>query len=371
MLLVGLISACGVAPRVSTDPMPDNARTRGGEETTLLRFDDFVSRGLLTFPTDVDQPVPAVLLIHGSGPSDHDFSFGIGEDGKHISAIGKSIATYLAEHGFASLRYNKRHVYGARDCDLRRFVGLSIDDFTKDAEVALRTLQRDPRVRRDQLFIIGYDEGAVIATRLASQDELEIRGVIGIGAVIRTFAETHLAQYEQVGLPFLERFSRDGALDLLAVQEANFAEAGVIARHYARLLLDRNAPLDAPRLDRTVDLNRDGRIELDSELTPRIRAFFSEPDKLGPHATAAAMSVLVEDLSVPVLLLHGDHDGTVPAGHARSLADHSVGVTTRILAGLGHTLGTATSTTDDAQRPIELPALEAARTWLQSQLRDN
>lgn len=60
--------------------------------------------GTITAPAG-DGPFPAVVLVAGSGPTDRDWNSPMlpGTNGS-----GRLLAESLAEHGFASLRYDKR-----------------------------------------------------------------------------------------------------------------------------------------------------------------------------------------------------------------------------------------------------------------------
>ena len=57
--------------------------------------------GLLTLPADVTTPIPAVVLVHGSGASNMDEKVG------KLTPF-KDLAQGLARHGIASVRYDKR-----------------------------------------------------------------------------------------------------------------------------------------------------------------------------------------------------------------------------------------------------------------------
>src|SRR5690349_18409559 len=63
--------------------------------------------GTLLLPADMSKPVPVVLLISGSGPTDRDGNSGM--MGGHNDAL-KMLATDFAMNGIASLRYDKRGI---------------------------------------------------------------------------------------------------------------------------------------------------------------------------------------------------------------------------------------------------------------------
>lgn len=112
-------------------------------------------------------PLPVVLLIAGSGPTDRD---GNNPAGRNDSL--KRLALALAERGIASVRYDKRGVAASRDAapDERM---LSVEGYVADAAAWGRKLKADPRFSR--LVLIGHSEGALIATlaaELAGADAL-------------------------------------------------------------------------------------------------------------------------------------------------------------------------------------------------------
>jgi uncharacterized protein len=60
--------------------------------------------GTMTRP-ERDPPVPAALLLSGSGPLDRDSNMR-----RQVLNVGSALAAALAAHGVASLRYDKRGV---------------------------------------------------------------------------------------------------------------------------------------------------------------------------------------------------------------------------------------------------------------------
>ncbi|WP_445179138.1 alpha/beta hydrolase [Pseudomonas sp. McL0111] len=115
--------------------------------------------GSLLLPKS-DNPVPVVLIISGSGPTDRD---GNNPDGGRNDSL-KRLAWVLAKHNVASLRYDKRGVAAslAATPDERN---LSVEAYVADAQAWARKLKADPRF--GQLILLGHSEGALIATLAA------------------------------------------------------------------------------------------------------------------------------------------------------------------------------------------------------------
>jgi len=144
--------------------------------------------GTLMLP-DGEGPVPAVLMLAGSGPVDRDGNLpGFTNNSLILLAQG------LAARGIASLRIDKRGIAASRaagpnEADLR------FDDYVRDAVAWLAVLRAEPRAGK--LFLLGHSEGALVAT-LAAQ-RVDVAGLVllaGAGepagdAVARQLADGH------------------------------------------------------------------------------------------------------------------------------------------------------------------------------------
>ena len=93
--------------------------------------------GLLTLPGDLSKPVPAVVMVHGSGASNMD------EKVMKLTPF-KDLAEGLARHGIASLRYDKRSF--AHGLKMIRNRSLTVKEETiEDAILAVKMLREDPQ----------------------------------------------------------------------------------------------------------------------------------------------------------------------------------------------------------------------------------
>lgn len=115
--------------------------------------------GSLTLP-ETGGPLPVVLMIAGSGPTDRN---GNNPAGGHNDSL-KRLALGLAEHGIASLRYDKRGVAASRAAAPHE-EQLSVEAYVADAVAWGQLLKADPRF--SQLILLGHSEGALIATLAA------------------------------------------------------------------------------------------------------------------------------------------------------------------------------------------------------------
>lgn len=131
--------------------------------------------GSLLLPKS-DTPVPVVLIVSGSGPTDRD---GNNPDGGRNDSL-KRLAWVLAKHNIASVRYDKRGVAAslAATPDERN---LTLDAYVADTVAWGQKLKADPRLGK--LILLGHSEGALIATLAAPQ--LDAAAVISVSGTAR------------------------------------------------------------------------------------------------------------------------------------------------------------------------------------------
>lgn len=122
---------------------------------------DYELDGILTLPKDKQEELPAVVLVHGSGPSDKD-----------ETAFGykpfRDIAWGLAEQGIASVRYDKRtFTYGK---EMQALDELTIyEESVEDAIFATELLKEDSRIDAASVYLVGHSLGGVLAPRIEVQ----------------------------------------------------------------------------------------------------------------------------------------------------------------------------------------------------------
>ena len=143
----------------------------------------------LTLPDDRPAPVPAVVMVHGSGPSDMD------EKVMKLRPF-RDLAEGLAGHGVASLRYDKRTYAHARR--MAR-TDLTVKEETiDDALLALELLRSDPRIDPDRVFLLGHSMGAMLLPRIDAEGGNAAGLVLMAGTPYR-LEDIVLRQLEQAG----------------------------------------------------------------------------------------------------------------------------------------------------------------------------
>ncbi len=149
---------------------------------------DYPLNGLLTLPDDCSAPVPAVVMVHGSGPSNMD------EKVMKLTPF-KDLAEGLAERGVASLRYDKRTFAHARK--MKKQLSTVKEETIDDALLAVTLLKNDPQIDPDRVFLLGHSMGAMLAPRIDAQGG-DVRGMILLAGTPYRLEEIVLRQLGQV-----------------------------------------------------------------------------------------------------------------------------------------------------------------------------
>lgn len=116
--------------------------------------------GTLTLPEKPVNPVPAVVLISGSGPQDRDETIA----GHKPFAV---LADYLTRRGIAVLRYDDR---GVGESTGTFEFGTTLD-FATDAWAAVEYLKTQRDIDPKRIGLIGHSEGGLIAPIVATKRE--------------------------------------------------------------------------------------------------------------------------------------------------------------------------------------------------------
>lgn len=165
--------------------------------------------GTLTLPDGATKPVPVVLLIAGSGPTDRDCNSASGLK----SDAFRMLADSLAQQGIAVARYDKRG--SGKNIVLAAAVlkpqEHRFDFYVSDAIGFIRQLQADKRF--SGVFVAGHSEGSLVGMLAARQTDAN--GFISLAGAGRNIADVMKEQGRRLGNPGDIQREVDSALDSL------------------------------------------------------------------------------------------------------------------------------------------------------------
>ena len=133
-------------------------RSTFDERDVTIGSGEWALPGTLSLPK-AKAPVRAVVLVHGSGPSDRDETLG-------ANKVFKDLAGGLASRGIAVLRYDKRtKVHGAK---MAQNPDLTLEQETvEDALLAVELLRGMKEIDAAHVVVAGHSLGGFAAPRIA------------------------------------------------------------------------------------------------------------------------------------------------------------------------------------------------------------
>ena len=161
-------------------------KTKFEEIEIILPFDSIL-KGRLTIPINLskNQKVPAVVLVHGSGPNDFDETI-------IKNKPFRDIAYGLSSNGIAVLRYNKRTLVD-RNLDISK---LTINEESVfDAVEAVNFLKKYYSDRIENVYVLGHSLGGFALPRIANLSK-NASGFISLAGNSRPISELLIDQYE-------------------------------------------------------------------------------------------------------------------------------------------------------------------------------
>lgn len=173
-------------PPVNYEPPAYADRTRFTETEVTVGSGSWALPGTLTRPKG-DGPVPALVLVHGSGPNDRDETIGPNKP-------FQDLAWGLASRGIAVLRYEKRtRVHGTRMVS-EKFLTVK-EETIDDAVEAVRLLQKTEGIDPQRVFVLGHSLGGMLIPRIAlAAKPLGAAGFISMAGLTFPLEETYLTQ---------------------------------------------------------------------------------------------------------------------------------------------------------------------------------
>ncbi len=143
--------------------------------------------GAISIPKG-ENKVPAVVLVHGSGPNDRNETIGPNQP-------FKDLAWGLASRGIAVLRYDKRtKIHGTRMTAEKTTVE---NEVILDALEAIKLLRKRPEIDVERIFLVGHSLGAMLAPEIAVRDG-NLAGIILLAAPARTLEDALIDQLKYI-----------------------------------------------------------------------------------------------------------------------------------------------------------------------------
>ncbi len=204
------------------------------EKVIVGKGTEYPLKGMLTIPDGTQGPVPAVVMVHGSGPSNMD------EKVMSLKPF-KDLAEGLGRRGIASLRYDKRTFAHRRKLVKVRSITVK-EETVDDALLAIDLLKNDPRIDHDNIFILGHSMGAMLAPRIDAEGG-DVKGLVMMAGTPHRLEDIVIRQLAQaeggpvmkmiVGLErkiFLKKF--DGLYQMSDAEAKKKTFAGGMSLYY-------------------------------------------------------------------------------------------------------------------------------------------
>jgi pimeloyl-ACP methyl ester carboxylesterase len=261
-------------------------------------------------------PVPAVLIIAGSGPTDRDGNNKM-LPGKNESL--KLIAQTLQRAGIASIRFDKRGIgasasAGPSEADLR------FESYVNDAAAWLTKMKGDKRF--SAIGVVGHSEGALIGLMAAQQ--VPVAAYVSVSGVARNAADILRGQLKGQLPPELDAVSER---ILTSLQKGELVP-------------------DAPA-------------SLNVLYRPSVQPYLVSWFRYTPTAEIAK-------LKMPVLILQGTTDFQVTADNANMLGAANPAAKVSIIPGMNHVLKQFAGTQAEQMKSYSDPALPLAPGFVEA-----
>lgn len=308
----------------------------------------------LTLPESGTAPFPGVLLLQGSGTIDmNEYLPPEVTASDEPSRPFLQIAEYLSSRGFAVLRFNKRGV-GLNGTILNASVvgNSTFQTYKSDAQKALEVLRAQPEVDKGDITLLGHSEGAIVAPRIAREDE-GIKNMVLLSAPAGNLRNN--LQFQLMARPLLYAeevmdSNHDGLLSIAEVEATMGTPGESLAPLQAIGLVRWNNTTGENQWHSVITTDPRGTISIRGELEPLINKqvqplLSNETVRASPWlASYFALNNttdIIGDVSASILILQGENDTQIPVSEARMLEEKLMEVnhpdhTLIVYPGLGH-----------------------------------
>lgn len=183
-----------------TRPVVTNGESVSEADTTTFKERPFVVNngekplpGTLTLPVGRAEKLPAVVLVHGSGPLDRDETVGSNKPFREL-------AHALARRGIIVARYDKRtYVYKDDKAGMEDGNMTLRTETADDAAEAIKIVCNMSEVDSRHVFVLGHSLGGTCLPLIAESAQVKPAGLIGMAALARPFWQ---AVHEQLAYIF-------------------------------------------------------------------------------------------------------------------------------------------------------------------------
>jgi len=186
----GRIHAVFFAPSGSAAEYQETTRAGQPVNPTVTERDVTVGGGkwplpgTLTLP-EGSGPFPAIVMVHGFGPSDKDESI-------YANKPFRDLARGLAARGIATLRYDKQTFAHGIRISLIKDMTVK-DEAIDDVVLALGLLRTTDGIDPRRVFLLGHSQGGTLGPRIAKLDP-NVSGLIVMAAPTRPLEDVMLQQ---------------------------------------------------------------------------------------------------------------------------------------------------------------------------------
>jgi dienelactone hydrolase len=185
--VAGLFFLPSTADADSAKPPPYARTNEFREKDFTVGTGEWHLPGTLTLPANRRLiPCPAVVLVHGSGPSDRDESVG-------AARPFRDLAWGLATKGVAVLRYEKRTKEYAARLIADRLKITAREESIDDAITAVNQLRETEGIDPERVFVLGHSFGGTVAPRIGNA-EPRIAGLIIMAGATRPIEDMLVEQ---------------------------------------------------------------------------------------------------------------------------------------------------------------------------------
>jgi len=168
----------------------EDPQTEHEAVTEPLAVGPYDLEGQLMLPWNIEAlsyPIPAVILVHGSGAPDKDET--IGPNKPFLD-----LAEGLADKGIATIRYDKR-AFSHGESFMEDYDFTVWEEAMEDALAAVELAKADPRIDNNRIYVLGHSLGGYLIPRMMKHTN-EVAGWIFMAASNQPVQDMIVDQYQ-------------------------------------------------------------------------------------------------------------------------------------------------------------------------------